>query len=94
MRKQEVPILLHCGLINFYNSHWNLYMVQLWHNFLQWQPINDSNILFAIDSWNSGANCSMKVFAKGMNLIFLLRRENVNLIQYNIETTHAIQING
>jgi len=69
-----------------------------WYNyditFYICQPINDSKILLAIDSWNSGANCSMKVFAKGMSLIFLLRRENVNLIQYNIETTHAIQING
>ena len=52
-------------------------------------------LLFARDLWNSGIiNFSMEIFANSRNLISLLRRDNVNLIQYNVETTRAIQINS
>ena len=51
--------------------------------------------LFARDLWNNGIiNFSMEIFTNSRNLISHLRRDNVNLIQYNVETTHAIQINS
>jgi hypothetical protein len=50
--------------------------------------------LIARNSWNSGDNFSMEIFANSMKLTFMLRRNNINMIQYNVETIHAVQLNS